>query len=492
MREANQPKIEIEDLQPKGTCGSYHATWQEGTLVAHAWLDPIRDLPANGFFLECSYNHVQLNRRLFERQMEIGSRLVANVRELMLDHMARAGWVEIGKDDKKRSIWQHTSRLAAKNSPLQSDHEQTRAEHQTANIHQEESEQVRVTEPVRVALDDFTSSPYIDSRARRNYRATAEQGDVQAIVMFSPLGHLDLEYPDAYVLQTGVDCLPFTPGATLTHEQEQRASDLLIDLRLKVEDALVRAGWTVRWSSPRHGDLWTSNDWRPDEQVRVTPTASPSLGQTNEYPQQVQDTGKQVRVTAQNTGESGEPLQKMLLVSASQRVRAYRRTIHAQTVTLSCAQCGQRFTRTLYPGVQPKYCDSCAPIVKRIQTRKRVQLLRDGLSKKKQKQHKKLFPVPEEERADQHLAELEQENRQLRQRLDLEQRYHQDHQVRGFKIWLKKQIGHTAFTRRLLSDELVPPRGSRGTYEAYLRRQRYSLEEMREFEHLWKAMLLQS
>lgn len=88
--------------------------------------------------------------------------------------------------------------------------------------------------------------------------------------------------------------------------------------------------------------------------------------------------------------------------------------------------------------------------------------------------------------------ELEQEIMQLRTRLDLERRYHQDHQVRGFKLWLKRQPGQTDFIRRVLADELVPPQGSRGTYEAYLRRQRYSEDEMAEFAHLWKAMLLQS
>lgn len=97
------------------------------------------------------------------------------------------------------------------------------------------------------------------------------------------------------------------------------------------------------------------------------------------------------------------------------------------------------------------------------------------------------------------LAELEQEKAaleaevgHLRERLDLERRYHQDTQVRGFKIWLKKQPGQTDFTRRLLADSLMPPRGSRGMYEAHVRRMGCSVDERGEFEHLWKALLLQS
>lgn len=86
-------------------------------------------------------------------------------------------------------------------------------------------------------------------------------------------------------------------------------------------------------------------------------------------------------------------------------------------------------------------------------------------------------------------AELEQEVIRLRNLLDVERRYHLDTQARGLKAWLKKQPA-TALTRRLLADELTPPRGSRGTYEAHLRRLKCSSEEMREFEHLWKALLL--
>lgn len=95
------------------------------------------------------------------------------------------------------------------------------------------------------------------------------------------------------------------------------------------------------------------------------------------------------------------------------------------------------------------------------------------------------------ETLEQEKAALEREMMRLRNLLDIERRYHLDTQARGFKVWLKKQPA-TALTRRLLANDLVPPRGSRGTYEAHLRRMKCSSEEMQEFEHLWKALLLQS
>jgi len=49
MAQKQQPKIEIEDLQPKDTLAGYRATWQEGGLIASAYLEPLNDQPARGF-----------------------------------------------------------------------------------------------------------------------------------------------------------------------------------------------------------------------------------------------------------------------------------------------------------------------------------------------------------------------------------------------------------------------------------------------------------
>jgi DNA repair exonuclease SbcCD ATPase subunit len=95
----------------------------------------------------------------------------------------------------------------------------------------------------------------------------------------------------------------------------------------------------------------------------------------------------------------------------------------------------------------------------------------------------------EREEARQRITELEQENTRLLNKLDVERRYHQDTTARGLKAWLKKQAP-SPLGQKLLADTDLPIRGSRGLYEAHLRRLKYSQEEVSEFTHLWKAMLL--
>lgn len=94
------------------------------------------------------------------------------------------------------------------------------------------------------------------------------------------------------------------------------------------------------------------------------------------------------------------------------------------------------------------------------------------------------------EEARQRIAELEEENTRLLNKLDLERRFHADHERRSFKAWLKKQHAISEVGQRIRSDDFIPAMGSRSLYEAYLRKQKYSSDELAEFEHLWKLMLL--
>ncbi len=500
MVQRRQPKIEIDDLQPDGTCRGYHASWQEGTLTAHAWLNPIQDQPANGFTLEYTCNHVQLNRRISEKQIDIGTTLISKVRELMLGQMVRAGWVEIGRDAKKRPIWQHMSRFAKQpvsSRPGREDGlakarrelERTIAEHQ-ANVQgaRTPSLQPVSNEQVTVTLDDFTISPYLSGEARRNYKAKAVQGDVQAIVAFLPYRHA--AYPGAYHLQTGVDCAPFVPGVALTEGQQRRALALLPELLAQVERALVVAGWSVRWQSPEGQALWTWKDWRErylggegtqsaqkvdqvpsggptvviddltlppitpamrarfesprvyraeavqgdvkaviqirpykdpsypggyllDEQIdRVDTFAPGAMGKRQKERGQALLTELRGRVHARLltagwvkrwTTEGGvtlwfytRPLEdpasaqvsrkpstpapaaptRVLTILPKEGRQGYQRTIAAQPVLFTCSRCGQETTKVQFPGRTPRYCETCAPIVTREQTRARVQRLR--------------------------------------------------------------------------------------------------------------------
>jgi len=90
------------------------------------------------------------------------------------------------------------------------------------------------------------------------------------------------------------------------------------------------------------------------------------------------------------------------------------------------------------------------------------------------------------------IEELEQQVMRLQNRLDLERRFHGDHNVYSFPAWLKKQPA-SPLRDKLLAAQLLPPRASRAKYEAYLRHTlKCSQEEMDEFTHLWKLLLLSS
>ncbi len=93
------------------------------------------------------------------------------------------------------------------------------------------------------------------------------------------------------------------------------------------------------------------------------------------------------------------------------------------------------------------------------------------------------------EQARTRIAELEQRVSHLESRLDLEKRFYEDTKARAFLTFLRKQAP-SPFIRKLLSEQLLPVRGSRALYAAYLRRQQYSSDELHEFEHLWKLLLL--
>lgn len=95
------------------------------------------------------------------------------------------------------------------------------------------------------------------------------------------------------------------------------------------------------------------------------------------------------------------------------------------------------------------------------------------------------------EAAKQRIAELENQVAHLEYMLDVEKRFYQDTQARGFKSWLRNQAP-SSFRQKLLADTLLPARGSRGYYEAHLRNMRYSAEEIEEFRRLWRLLLLQS
>jgi hypothetical protein len=90
--------------------------------------------------------------------------------------------------------------------------------------------------------------------------------------------------------------------------------------------------------------------------------------------------------------------------------------------------------------------------------------------------------------------EIEEQTSQitkLRDRLDYERRYLEDTTPQRFKAWLKKQPS-SPWRTTFLSDQTIQARGSRGYYEAHIRRLHFSEEEHEDFVRLWKLLLLQS
>ncbi len=89
------------------------------------------------------------------------------------------------------------------------------------------------------------------------------------------------------------------------------------------------------------------------------------------------------------------------------------------------------------------------------------------------------------------IAELEHEVQRLQERLDIEQRYRTDTQVRHFKAWIRShpQPQDSDFFKRFLADTRLPQHASRALYAARLKQYGYSDEDMHLFEETWKDML---
>ncbi len=92
------------------------------------------------------------------------------------------------------------------------------------------------------------------------------------------------------------------------------------------------------------------------------------------------------------------------------------------------------------------------------------------------------------------IATLENEVQQLQQRLNIEERFRTDTQVRHFKNWLRThdQPQDTDFAKRFLADSRLPKHASRGLYEAKMRSAGYSDEDMCLFQDAWKSMIAEN
>jgi hypothetical protein len=331
-----QPKIEIDDLQPDWSIKSFKATWQEGTLTAYAYLDPIDDQPERGYVLNCTYSHKQPGRRLSDRQIDAGATLTSRVRDFMLEQMVRAGWVRIGMEKKGRPIWQHSSRVTTTEAASEQDQVKQPAPAAITN------------DQAVITMDDLTIPPKKPGEWPRSYEAHAVLDDVQAIITVRHYN--DPQYPGGYILDARTDRANPLALGTMGRKQEQRAQALLPGLREQVEAALVAAHWVKRWQSPQGADLWLYE------------------GSQDQSQKQDSVTGHKKTVEVKKT---------------SSRARTpYTREVSTKVVTFSCSRCQKQVTVEKYPG-KIFYCEDCAPVVKKEKTRARVARLRTGRKKMK-------------------------------------------------------------------------------------------------------------
>lgn len=103
----------------------------------------------------------------------------------------------------------------------------------------------------------------------------------------------------------------------------------------------------------------------------------------------------------------------------------------------------------------------------------------------------KAYRARHSDTAEARMAALEIEAQRLQERLNVEQRFRTDHQVRHFKAWIRShpRAQDTDFFKRFLADTRLPQHASRALYEARLRLCGYSAEDIYLFQEAWKELL---
>jgi len=405
MAQTRQPKIEIDDLQPKSNIAGYRASWQEGTLTAYAYLEPIEDQPGRGYSLEYTYEHAQPNRRLSDRQIDAGTTLISKVRELMTGQLLRAGWREIGKDEKRRPIWQHTSRIAD------------------------------------IEIDSLSPRPGPDG-----YTLRWRENGVLVCVSLNPI---EDQPGRGYTLSLWSENAT-RPETPLDRDQLATVERVTPLANKRMIEGLDQAGWKMTfiedqpiWKHREHADIisapvqdcdrdgWARQDEKPFDLDSLEPGRLEYRARwkhgnilTVANLQAIDGDGSRgYRLTSRSTRIDGYVLsskiqergqafarelyyrfsqaleragwslqqdtwscqvkalpekQRTLVVPAREETRGYTRTITAQEVTYTCVRCGQVTSKLVFPGRAPEYCDTCAAEVKREKTRARVARLRAG------------------------------------------------------------------------------------------------------------------
>jgi hypothetical protein len=172
--------------------------------------------------------------------------------------------------------------------------------------------------------------------------------------------------------------------------------------------------------------------------------------------------------------------------------------------TAQCLACGRPLTQLGGGHRKRRYCDEACR--QRAHRARQAQEKREQRETSDQEQSARLKKLEEEKQAllkessrqagealqqKLQIEKLMAENAGLRRRLDVEANYRMDTRQHNFKPWLKKRpFSPGSFVQRFVDDKALPPQASRAHYEAFLRSEHYSEEDIETFRDLWKAMLL--
>jgi hypothetical protein len=95
MAHVQQAVVHMADLRVYGR--SYHSTWTEHGVIAHAYLEPLQDNDSSrGYQLDFLTSREAGPGKLGSRQERSGSELIGQIRQRMIAEMQATGWRVVG------------------------------------------------------------------------------------------------------------------------------------------------------------------------------------------------------------------------------------------------------------------------------------------------------------------------------------------------------------------------------------------------------------
>lgn len=107
MAHVQQAVVQMADLNVSGR--SYHSTWTEHGVIAHAYLEPLQDNdPSWGYQLDFLTSREAGPGKLGSRQERIGSELIGQLRQRMIVELQATGW-RVVRSHQGKEVWKQLS-----------------------------------------------------------------------------------------------------------------------------------------------------------------------------------------------------------------------------------------------------------------------------------------------------------------------------------------------------------------------------------------------